>query len=48
MIGIINLINGFACKLRLEDEDADAFLSENLADMTGEFEQESGVEVKGK
>ena len=48
MYKAFNLINGFACKLRLEDEDADAFLSENLADMTGEFEQESGVEVKGK
>ena len=48
MYKAFNLINGFACKLRLEDEDADAFLSENLADMTGEFEQESGIEVKGK
>jgi hypothetical protein len=43
-----DLVNGFACKLRLEDEDADAFLFENLAYMTDEFEQESGVEIKGK
>ena len=43
-----DLVHGFACKLRLEDEDAGAFLSENLADMIDEFEQESGVEIKGK
>lgn len=30
------------------DEDADLFLEEQLANMTAEFEQESGVEIKGK
>jgi uncharacterized protein YegL len=34
-----------SCK---NDEDANLFLDKELADMTAEFEQESGVEIKGK
>lgn len=45
-----DLVNGFACSLRVCDIDKEAnlFLEEQLADMTEEFEQESGVEIKGK
>ena len=44
------LVNGVAyCfRARKNDEDADVFLDKELADMTAEFEQESGVEIKGK
>lgn len=43
-------IHGFACcfRARKNDEDADVFLDKELADMTAEFEQKSGVEIKGK
>ncbi len=44
------LVCGLACCIRDcdNDKDADIFLKEQLADMTEEFEQESGVEIKGK
>lgn len=45
-----DLVGGFACccRVRANDEVANLFLEETLADMTEEFEQESGVEIKGK
>lgn len=46
----LSAIHGFVCCCRLEknDEDADVFLEEELAAMTAKFEQESGIEIKGK
>ena len=38
----------YCFRSRKNDEDADVFLDKELADMTAEFEQESGVEIKGK
>ena len=38
----------YCFRSRKNDEDADVFLDKELANMTAEFEQESGVEIKGK
>jgi hypothetical protein len=50
MAKVFDLVNGFACCFRVCDIDKEAnlFLDKELADMTAEFEQESGVEIKGK
>ena len=43
-------IHGFVycCRNSSKVEDVDVFLDKELADMTAKFEQESGVEIKGK
>ena len=38
----------YCFRSRKNDEDANLFLDKELANMTAEFEQESGVEIKGK
>jgi hypothetical protein len=38
----------YCFRARKNDEDANLFLDKELADMTAAFEQESGVEIKGK